>query len=785
MLCIMKLKYFSLLLVCASLSAAAAPNEPRPLALTPETKFVALPEYATVGKYLIDGAWTVKSGQNYAFYNLEGRCIFGYEYTVQGNRWPQMVGGAVIMYAKGSTYDNPQQYILYLDGSVKELPAELTAPATNFVDGVALIGRNVGFKKEFIYINTQGERVYGELTSKPMQFCGENYTLPPLRDGLRAWCDPSSSWGGKWGFIDKDGNLVIPAKYDECRSFSEGYAIVKENGSVYFIDKKGNKAFEPQWSGVSGIQSVSDVHDGIISVSGYSVMTYYNTKGEKIGEVDGGSSFYGGYAFYNISSDYYSGTTWVMDKTLKQVGKADAIYLEWNYNGHTPDFNDLGVATSSGKKVIAPDGTVLIQHRGVNGNRANDYEIGDFSGSGYAKAELRHNGDKYYGFIDLEGKFVIVFDWNRSVTEITRDENNPDPIIDPPGDDHIGDPIIYPIPITPVKGDPIGPRNTSRQAYTVSVRAEPTEGGSVSGGGQYYKDDKVKLAATANDGWKFTGFKCETQGVRISEAGEFTIDGKDVSVVANFVKKDVIEDVTTTGAFCAHQDISVNDGEYHLIYDAYMEMSAGKDIDTPYGNNTSGFLTCMIDGDEVITVKQKVNGKESTLSCRMFFVPMKISGIIKADGKQYLVLDGGQMLVGGIALGKEDPLAALFIELVAGHDTFGTVSKGRYRLELTQFDPSTGECTFGDLERFHPRMGWILSDDYPSTHEDRGFLSVNVDASISGEFFRGLHMKPCSKRQVQWTPPKSWSEDAYDALVKDLLQQLGALETDWDMTFGK
>ena len=178
MLCIMNLKYFSLLLVCASLAAAAAPNEPRPLALTPETKFVALPEYATVGKYLIDGAWTVKSGQNYAFYNVEGRCIFGYEYTVQGNRWPQMVGGAVIMYAKGNTYDNPQQYILYLDGSVKELPAELTAPATNFVDGVALIGRNAGFKKEYIYINTQGERVYGELTSKPMQFCGETYTLP-------------------------------------------------------------------------------------------------------------------------------------------------------------------------------------------------------------------------------------------------------------------------------------------------------------------------------------------------------------------------------------------------------------------------------------------------------------------------------------------------------------------------------------------------------------------------------------------------------------------------------
>ena len=779
----MKLKYFSALVVWALLSVSGAAKEPRPLMLTPETKFVTLPEYATVGK-LIDGAWTVKSGQNYAFYNVEGRCIFGYEYTVQGNRWPQMIDGAVIMYAKGSTYDNPQQYILYRDGSVKELPAEWTAPATNFVDGVALIGRPAGFKKEFIYINTKGERVYGELTSKPMQFGEENYTVPPLREGLRAWCDPSSSWGGKWGFIDKDGNLVIPAKFDECRSFSEGYAIVKESGSVYFIDKKGNKAFEPQWS-VSGIQSVSDVHDGIISVSGYSVMTYYNTKGEKIGEKEGGSSFYGGYAFYNVSSDYYAGTTWVMDKSLKQVGKADAIYLEWNYNGHTPDFNDLGVATSSGKKVISPDGTVLIRHYGVNG-RVNDYEIEDFSNSGYAKAMLRHNGDKYHGFIDLEGKFVIVFDWNHDVKEISEDTDNP-VIRDPrkPGPGPLPPHPPYPIPIEPVKGDPIGPRNISKQAYTVSVRAEPAEGGSVSGGGQYYKDDKVKLVATPSENWKSTGFKCETKGVKISEAGEFTIAGKDVSVVATFVKKDVIEEVTNTGAFCAHQDISVNDGDYHLVYDAYMEMSAGKDIDTPYGNNTSGFLTCQIDGDEVITVKQKVNGKESTLSCKMFFVPMKISGMIKDAGKQYMVLDGGQMLVGGITLGKENPMAALFIEMMMGHKTFGTVSKGRYRLELTSFDPTTGECTFGELERFHPQMGWIRSNDYPATHKDKGFLSVNVDASITGDFFRGLHMKPCAKRQVQWTPPKSWNENGYDALVKDLLRQLGSLETDWDLTFGK
>ena len=62
-------------------------------------------------------------------------------------------------------------------------------------------------------------------------------------------------------------------------------------------------------------------------------------------------------------------------------------------------------------------------------------------------------------------------------------------------------------------------------------------------------------------------------------------------------------------------------------------------------------------------------------------------------------------------------------------------------------------------------------------------MSVKEDVSIPGELFRGIHMKPSAKREVQWAPPKSWNEDGYDALVKELLQQMGALQTDWDVTF--
>ncbi len=47
--------------------------------------------------------------------------------------------------------------------------------------------------------------------------------------------------GGKWGFIDRKGNMIIPAIYDALESpFEEGRALVKKAGRKYYIDKAGN-----------------------------------------------------------------------------------------------------------------------------------------------------------------------------------------------------------------------------------------------------------------------------------------------------------------------------------------------------------------------------------------------------------------------------------------------------------------------------------------------------------------------------------------------------------------
>lgn len=44
---------------------------------------------------------------------------------------------------------------------------------------------------------------------------------------------------GKWGFMDKAGNVAISPEYDECYDFIDGYAVVRKADRWGIIDKKG------------------------------------------------------------------------------------------------------------------------------------------------------------------------------------------------------------------------------------------------------------------------------------------------------------------------------------------------------------------------------------------------------------------------------------------------------------------------------------------------------------------------------------------------------------------
>lgn len=49
------------------------------------------------------------------------------------------------------------------------------------------------------------------------------------------------SKNGKWGFVDRTGNLVIEMMYDSVLYFQDGVAAVELGGEYFYIDKWGNK----------------------------------------------------------------------------------------------------------------------------------------------------------------------------------------------------------------------------------------------------------------------------------------------------------------------------------------------------------------------------------------------------------------------------------------------------------------------------------------------------------------------------------------------------------------
>lgn len=50
----------------------------------------------------------------------------------------------------------------------------------------------------------------------------------------------------KWGFIDKNNQVVIPFIYDNASSFSEGFAVVERYGKYGYVDRFGHDTFEFQ-----------------------------------------------------------------------------------------------------------------------------------------------------------------------------------------------------------------------------------------------------------------------------------------------------------------------------------------------------------------------------------------------------------------------------------------------------------------------------------------------------------------------------------------------------------
>ena len=185
---------------------------------------------------------------------------------------------------------------------------------------------------------------------------------------------------GKWGYVNKSGNLVIPLRYDFAYEFSEGRARIESNNKYGYIDINGREIIPAKYdSGYSFSEGFAlvklDFKSGFIDKSGREVIPL---------KYDEASSFSEGLAAVN------TGGKWdFIDTTGRKV-------IQNLYYGNIRSFSEGLAAMSFRNKFgfINKTGKVKIPFK---------YNDVDSFSEGLAAVKI---GSKW-GFIDKTGQQVI------------------------------------------------------------------------------------------------------------------------------------------------------------------------------------------------------------------------------------------------------------------------------------------------------------------------------------------------------------------------------------------
>ena len=149
------------------------------------------------------------------------------------------------------------------------------------------------------------------------------------------WRWHSNYDGKKWGFVETQGNVVVPVKYDIVECFNEGLAVVGyinfKSGSPYntssrrygYVDKYGNEIINCKY------ESASEFIDGIARVNNH---CFINVKEEIIINSKFNVSLFENGLAEVVESDY--------DNFLGYINKKGVEYWEdededWAYLNHS------------------------------------------------------------------------------------------------------------------------------------------------------------------------------------------------------------------------------------------------------------------------------------------------------------------------------------------------------------------------------------------------------------------------------------------------------------------
>ena len=311
-------------------------------------------------------------------------------------KYPKFVSGVTIV-KKTERTDNPfslssyeeSWYILNKQGETIRLDYDISE-ATDFnKDGIAGILVREDFKFKLRYINSKGELLFRHLpTGNSLRNIGE------FNDGLAVYYDDARR---KYGYINKKGEVVIPAQFLYADDFSDGLAIVEtlvDSAPKYiFIDTQGEQAFKKHFT-----KRPLAFSKGYAAVKKTNGKWVYMDKAGNIcsKEYNNLTRFYpNGLAFA-----HYEGKVAVLDDKLNEVSVLDR---EVRYSG--PQYFN-GVFWDENDTFFDYQGNTMRINKGYNG----DMKAVSENGLVHVKFLEGIYDEPLDGFIDCTGRYIFVFE---------------------------------------------------------------------------------------------------------------------------------------------------------------------------------------------------------------------------------------------------------------------------------------------------------------------------------------------------------------------------------------
>ena len=237
----------------------------------------------------------------------------------------------------------------------------------------------------------------------------EQYTVREYYNGLAIVV-----LNDKYGFVDKNKNVVVPIKYDDVEKFQEDYAVVGLDGKYGYINRQGEEVIPLQFSGADSfregrarvwknestgfinkkgeiivpIQYISRLrtsfHNGFAVIFDRNKCWFVNTKGKRITPIE-----------YDYAFDFSDGLAAVkLNNKWGFINTKGKVVIPIKYDWGINAFQDERAIVNNGKTVIDKKGREIV-------TAEYDYISSFDEGLAFVR-----RGEEC-GFIDKEGKEVI------------------------------------------------------------------------------------------------------------------------------------------------------------------------------------------------------------------------------------------------------------------------------------------------------------------------------------------------------------------------------------------